>query len=179
MKYIITETQLETIKDKILKIPFSAFDNDWDLLQEYLKRKRNPPYILNGDVDLRNNGEITTLGSLISVEGDLDLSESEIQSLGNLTSVGGNLNLYETPIESLGNLKSVGGHLDLKHSEIQSLGNLTSIGGDLSLYKTPIKSLGNLTYVGGSLGLYGTPFLKKYSESEIRDMIEVSGNVYL
>jgi hypothetical protein len=159
MKYIITESQLEIIKDNILKIPFSAFNDDWNLLQKYLNKKGNPLYILKGDVDLNGNEEITTIGNLISVEGKLDLEDTQIQTLGNLTSVGGDLNLYGT--------------------EIQSIGNLTSVGGDLNLGYTKIKSLGNLTSVGGSLVLVKTPISGGYSTQQIRDMVKVGGQIYL
>jgi hypothetical protein len=69
--------------------------------------------------------------------------------------------------------------LYLRGSEIESLGNLTSVGGRLDLFNTRIESLGNLTSVGGNLGLRRTPLLKKYSEEEIRSMVEVGGEVYL
>ena len=94
-----------------------------------------------------------------SIGGDLDLRDTSIESLENLTSVGGDLDLYNTPIESLGNLQSVGGFLDLQGTYIESLGNLQSVGGDLYLYETPIS--------------------EKYSEEEIRQMVNVEGEIYL
>ena len=160
MKYIITEEQYERLaqEEKILELPdLSYFNNDWNSLQEYLKRKGNPKY---------------------SIMGDLDLGGTPIKSLGNLTSVGGNLYLYKTPIESFGNLTSVGGYLDLGHTPIKSLGSLTSVGGNLNLDNTPIKSLGNLTSVGGNLNLDNTPISKKYSREEIRNMVKVGGGIY-
>jgi hypothetical protein len=160
MKYIITENQykLLTEQEDILRIPLAAFDNNWNDLQLFLERRGNPPY------------EITD---------DLDLYESEIESLGNLTSVGGYLILYKSEIKSLGNLTSVGGDLNLYESEIESLGNLTSVGGNLTLWNSKIESLGNLTSVGGNLGLNDTPLSEKYSEKEIRSMVEVGGKIYL
>ena len=80
MKYIITEDQYERLaqEEKILELPdLSYFNNDWNSLQEYLKRKGNPKY---------------------SIMGNLNLYVTPIESLGNLTSVGGDLNLYGTPI---------------------------------------------------------------------------------
>ena len=139
MKYIITEQQLEKIKENVLKIPFDALDNDWDLLQKFLSRKGNPPYIIIGDLNLYDRQDIKSLGSLIEVRGDLDL----------------------------------------RFSSIESLGNLTSVGGYLSLRETPIKDLGNLTSVETSLDLIGTSISKKYTEEQIRDMVEVGGDVYL
>ena len=94
-----------------------------------------------------------------SIGGDLDLRKTPIESLGNLTSVGGDLDLYDTPIKSLGSLQSVGGTLDLENTSIKSLGNLQSVGGKLDLRETPIS--------------------KKYSEQEIRQMVNVDGEIIL
>jgi hypothetical protein len=179
MKYIITEDQLKKVKDKIFKISFIALGNDWDTLQTIMNIKGNPPFIITDDLDLSENKEIKTLGSLISVEGDLRLYKSSIESLGNLTSVGGNLVLYKTSIQSLGNLTSVGGGLSLWETPIKSLGNLTSVIGWLNLRDTPIQSLGNLKSVGSDLTLKYTPISKKYSKQEIRDMVKVYGEIYL
>ena len=73
---------------------------------------------------------------------------------------------------------SIGGNLDLENTPIESLGNLTSVGGSLDLIETPIKSLGNLQSVGGYLDLGGTPISEKYSREEIRQMVNVGGNIY-
>jgi hypothetical protein len=179
MKIIIKESQLETIKENILKIPFSAFNNDWNLLQRFLNKKGNPPYILRGNIDLNDNEEITTLGNLISVEGNVNLWDSSIKSIGNLTSVTGSFNIGGTLITSLGNLKFVGRSLLAHGTPIESIGNLTSVGGDLNLRETPIESLGNLNSVRYDLYLQNTPISKKYSEREIRNMVVVGGDIYL
>ena len=94
-----------------------------------------------------------------TIDGDLDLRYSEIKSLGNLLSVGGNLNLFETEIKSLGNLRSVGGFIVLDFAKIESLGNIQFVGGDLYLRVTPIA--------------------RKYSEKEIRQMVNVGGDIYI
>ena len=160
MKYIITEHQYKLLleQDDILRIPFAAFGNEWDVLQKFMERRGNPSYMITDD---------------------LDLSYNEIEDLGNLTSVGGNMYLGGSKIKTLGNLTSVGGDLFLGNSNIESLGNLTSVGGYLTLYVSNIKSLGNLTSVGGDLNLFSTPLSNKYSEDEIRSMVEVGGDVYL
>jgi hypothetical protein len=164
MKIIITESQYNRIlreeeEQKVLHIPsLKFFNDDWNLLQKFLELRGNPPYTIGGD---------------------LNLSDTPIESLGNLTSVGGNLVLRGTPIESLGNLTSVGGNLVLRGTPIKSLGNLTSVGGNLILFNTPIKSLGNLKSVGGFLELRKTPLSKKYTEEEIRQMVDVGGGIYL
>jgi hypothetical protein len=120
MKYIISERQYNLLteqEEQILRVPFVAFGNDWDVLQRFLNRRGNPPYMIMDD---------------------LDLFRAKIESLGNLISVGGYLDLGGSEIESLGNLTSVGGYLNLRFSEIKSLGNLTSVGGNLILRKTPL-----------------------------------------
>ena len=143
--------------DEILKIPFAAFDNNWDDLQLFLKHRGNPPYMITDN---------------------LNLYESKVETLGNLTSVGGYLDLSYSEIEDLGNLISVGGWLDLNQSTIKSLGNLTSVGGNLDLYESEIEDLGNLTSVGGWLDLTDTPLSKKYSREEIREMVKVGRSIY-
>ena len=118
MKYIITEQQYNLLtEDKILRLDFDTFNNDWDLLQRFLEKKGNPPY---------------------KITGNLDLEHSDIKSLGNLQSVGGNLYLYSSNIKSLGNLEFVVRNLDLRHSSIESLENLQSVGGFLDLRFTPL-----------------------------------------
>jgi hypothetical protein len=182
MKYIITEHQYNLLleqEEQILRVPFVAFGNEWDVLQRFLERRGFPPYEIMDNLDLRRT-DIESLGNLTSVGGDLNLKHSEIESLGNLTSVGGYFNLKGTKIKSLGNLTSVGGYFNLEGTKIKSLGNLTSVGLSLNLFNSEIESLGNLISVGVSLNLYSTPLSRKYpTEEEIRSMVEVGGDVYL
>ena len=126
-------------EQKVLHIPsLKFFNDDWNLLQNFLESKGYPPYTIGGD---------------------LYLIRKAIKSLGNLTSVGGYLDLSDTPIKSLGNLQSVGDYLDLSGTAIKSLGDLTSVGGDLYLW--------------------GTPLSIKYTEKEIRQMVDIGGEIYL
>ena len=173
MKYLITERQLKLIKeDKIRKIDFEIFNNDWDLLQKFLERRGNPPYIIIGNLNL-NRTNIETLGSLVGVEGGyLDLSNNKtikdlgslefvkgslyiqntnIESLGNLKSVGENLRMINSIVESLGNLETVGEGLYMKNSYVLTLSNLKSVGGNLDCRNNVLESLGNLESVGGYL----------------------------
>jgi hypothetical protein len=168
MKILVTESQYKKIlreekEQKIFRVPGLEFFHEdpreaWDILQEVLEQRGNPPYSINGD---------------------LDFIDSSIESLGNLISVGGNLDLRYKPIKSLGNLQSVGGNLVLYKTPIKSLGNLISVGGDLYLNNTPIESLGNLTSVGGNFDLRRTPLSEKYTEGQIRQMVDVKGDIYL
>jgi hypothetical protein len=181
MKYIINERQYRLLteqEEQILRVPFVAFGNDWDVLQRFLERRGNPPYEIMDDLDL-SGSKIESLGNLTSVGGYLNLGGSKIQSLGNLTSVGGYLYLRGSGIQSLGNLTSVGSYLNLNYSKIKDLGNLTSVEGYLDLGGSKIQSLGNLTSVEGDLMLRNTPLSKKYTRKEIHSMVEVGGDVYL
>ena len=89
-------------------------------------------------------------------------------------------NIIQKIVERKGNpLYSIEGNLDLSDTPIKSLGSLQSVGGYLDLGRTPIESLGDLQSVGGNLYLNDTPISKKYSEEEIRQMVNVGGKIYL
>jgi hypothetical protein len=168
MKILVTETQYRKIfredkEQKIFRVPGLEFFHEypwkaWQILQKVLEHRGYPPYIIDGDLDLTGR-PIKSLGNLQSVGESLDLRGTPIKSLKNLQSVGGYLNLYGTPIESLGKLKSVGWSLDLHETQIESFGNLQSVGGDLILW--------------------GTPLSKMYTEEQIREMVNVDGEIYL
>ena len=69
--------------------------------------------------------------------------------------------------------------LNLYNSYITSLGNLQSVNGYLNLFGCDqLTSLGNLQSVGGHLHITRTPISKKYSEEEIRQMVDVKGEIY-
>jgi hypothetical protein len=88
--------------------------------------------------------------------------------------------ILQKVLEARGNPPySIGGDLNLNDLPIKSLGNLISVGGHLNLFRTSIQSLGNLTSVGGYLYLSDTPLSKKYTEKEIRQMVDVGGKIYM
>ncbi len=179
---IIRRVLREQQEEQILKIPsLKFFNNDWSILQKFLESQGNPKYSIGGDLDLRRRSDIKTLGNLVRVEGDLDLQLCKnLQSLGDLEYVGGFLDLRDTKIETLGNLNYVGGYLDLGFSDIKTLGNLVRVDGLLYLFGSKkLQSLGDLEYVGNTLVLARTPLSKKYTMEEIRNMVEVVGEVYL
>ena len=155
IRRVLREEQEE---EKLLKIPgLKFFNNDWNILQMFLESQGNPRY---------------------SIGGNLLLSRSKIQTLGNLVRVEGNLNLYYSDVKSLGDLEYVGGWVDLTLSNTESLGNLEYVGNHLNISRTNIESFGNLEYVGGHLDIYKTPLSKKYTEEQIRRMVNVIGRIY-
>jgi hypothetical protein len=183
------------MNEKILKIPYSAVREDWDLLQKFLKMKGNPRYIIVGDVKLRDRQDISDLGNLVGIEGYLDLSYTSIVSLGELEYVNGDFILLWgcKKIKTLGKLKKVEGYLYLSDSSIESLGeleyvedyfslfgcqNIKTLGklkkveGDLNLGRSSIESLGELEYVEGDLLLKNT----NIPPSEIKK-VEVAGKI--
>ncbi len=130
------------MNQKILKIPYAAFREDWDLFQKFLKMKGNPKYIIVGNVDLRDRQDISDLKNLVGVEGYLWLSRSSVESLGELEFVDGEFDLYDSDyIKTLGKLKKVVRGLDLGFSSIESLGELEYVGGDLYVYNTNIPQI--------------------------------------
>ncbi len=179
IRRVLREEQEE---EKLLKIPsLKFFNNDWNVLQMFLESQGNPRYSIGGDLDL-SYSDIESLGNLVRVEGDLDLYECKnTLSLGDLEYVGGDLNLLGNKgIESLGNLEYVGGNLAITDTNVESLGNLVRVEGFLSAYKCIfLKSLGDLEYVGGYLNLRYTPLEEKYTEEEIKDIVEVVGTLYI
>lgn len=180
MKYIITEKQYKLLEEEqeLLKLPFSAFGDNWDMLQKFLERRGNPPYELSGDLDLEYR-TIKSLGSLTRVNGNLILIKAKIKSLGNLEYVKNNLIAYDATIKSLGNLKYVGENLDLTNTQIKSLGNLEYVGNDLELLYAKIDSLGELKHVGGSLNLQQTPLSDETTQWAVRMMVNVNRRVHI
>jgi hypothetical protein len=110
----------ETQEKKILSFPsLDFFDEDrelaWNIIQKILERKGNPPYSIEGDLDL-SNIPIKSIGNLKSVGGYLNLAYTSIESLGNLQYVGGDLHLHGTPLsiytrEQIGEMVNVEGRI--------------------------------------------------------------------
>ena len=139
------------MNEKILRVPYSAVREDWDFLQKFLKMKGNPRYIIVGDVNLGGGEDISDLGNLVGVVGELKLAYSSIESLGELEFVGGRFSLYDCQnIKTLGKLKRIEGTLNLADSSIKSLGELEFVGGDLLIQATniPPSELNNVEVVG-------------------------------
>ena len=155
---------LEVLNEENILIP-RRLEGRRELYVKKLKAMLQQKHI-EGDLDLSEVPEITDLGNVETIGGDLNLYNSNVASLGNLTSVGGYLNLYHSKVASLGNLISVGGDLDVSNSKVASLGNLTSVGGDLDLSGSKVTSLGKLQKVGRSIyikdGQFSEELLDKY-----------------
>ena len=146
-------------EEEIIQAPsFAFFDYDWNDVLDWADGRL---FRMNGDIAL-SQSDITTLGGLVEVEGDLYLNYCQnLQSLGNLRSVGGYLKLYgSVNLVSLGALEYVGGNLNIGHCE-----NLSSFE--------------NLKYVGGALLIMNTKLKDKYSTTQIREIIDVGGRIWV
>ena len=164
MKYIITESQLERIEEKILKLDFDVFGNDWDALQGLIQGRGNPPYILIGNINLRERKDVKSLGSLYKLGGSIDAAKSSLSSLGMLKSVTGDVNLFGSNVSSLGSLEWVGGN-----------------GFGLNIGKTNVSSLGKLQFVAGDLYAKGSTLSKNSdlnTRKEIRNKVLVNGTIF-
>jgi hypothetical protein len=132
---------------------------------------------VGGVLDL-TYAKIKNLDSLVSVN-SIFLIGTPIKSLGNIKVLRGTLNLSKSEIEDLRGLESVGRNLFLRQSSVESLGNLEYVGTDLDLGETNINSLGKLKQVGRDLNLYGTPLSDRMTREEIRETVDVKGDIYM
>jgi len=125
------------------------------------------------NLNLSNCVNLTDLGKLTSLRAGLNLNGcKKLTSLGNLTSVGDNT--------SMGGMFLIGGYLSLNGCEsLIDLGNLTSVSGNMTLSSTNIESFNKLKYVGGYLDLKNSVIKKIYSEEEIRNMVNVGGEIIM
>jgi len=70
MKYIITDKQYQILKEQteqVLKLPSVDYFGGWDNLQQYLTKKNNPPYSIDGELNLADSN-VTSLGNLKGVK---------------------------------------------------------------------------------------------------------------
>lgn len=122
----------------VFEIPsLEVFDNDWELLQKFLKRRNYPYYSIGGNLFLKNLS-IPSLHNLVAVYGHLSLDRTKIDSLGCLRLVEGYVSLIGCSVKDLGELKYVGGNLFL--SENTPLKDYTSS-----------KEIYSKIYVGGTI----------------------------
>jgi hypothetical protein len=132
-----------------------------------------------GDSMRSQYAKIKSLPMLKYVGNSFDLKNSSIESLPMLKYVGNYLDLVGSNIKSLPVLEEVAGSLYLSHTPIKDLGKLKSVGFDFYLSGSQIESLPMLEYVGGILNLKKTPLSRMTNEEELRNKIEIKGEIYL
>ena len=107
--------------------------------------------------------------------GFLDLRNTRITSLPEGLTIDGDLSLVRTKITSLPNNLTVGRSLFVSGTKITSLPDNLKIGDTLYIDDTKISSIPNNLEIGRSFWLYRTPLSQKYSEEQIRKMIQDKG----
>jgi len=153
MKDLIKKILKEETEEVLVIPSLSFFPDGIEGLKNFIEKKNIKRWSLDDNLYLSQyEGDLTWLEGLVSISGYLDLEGKK------------------------DNLQSVGGYLDIRNTQIKSLDNLQSVGMFLLLGGTQIKSFGNLQSVGGNLWL--NKFLsEKYTNEEIRSMINVDGNI--
>ena len=136
------------------------------------------PYkVICGDIQLSDQATVEDFGNIVAVLGSINIGrypelESDITSLGKLKYVYGDLRAGDSQLSDLGDLLAVGGLADLESSDLKSTGSLEYVGEDLIIrdnenlsdarslryigkaldsQNTSIKSFDNLEYVGGTI----------------------------
>ena len=134
--------------NKIIHNNISISSNSKDILSNIVK--------INGNLNLSSCG-ITSLGELRSIKGSFSVSswkgKSDLTCLGKLEKISGDLLLKFSNVVNLGNLNFVGGSVDLRYTNIMSLGKLKCVHGRLNLRDTNCNDLGALEFVGEDLFL--------------------------
>jgi len=154
------------------------FDMEYDLLSD-IELFFNEIVYVTGDLVLPVGDYKNSFNKLKVIEGDLRGTDVWNISLPELEYVNGDLGLNGSGIEELPKLKEVGGNLYLTLSDINSLPELEYVGSMLALRGTKIESLPKLNYVDSVLVLSNTPLSKTTTEEELRNKIDVGGEIRL
>jgi hypothetical protein len=155
------------------------YEMDADSVEDIINFVKEVVYI-GGMLVIPNGEDIEFNFSKLKVIGDdLKAADIEVIKLPELEIVKGIVNLKDSGIEELPKLKRVDGYLNLTLSGIRSLPELEYVGSTLGLRQTEIEDLPKLKYVGNVLSLMGTPFTETTTEEELRNKIEVKGQIQL
>ena len=139
----------------------------------------NEVVYINGTLILAEENPDNNFGKLKVIDGNLRGSEVDNISFPNLEYVSGEVSLEDSGIVELPKLKKVDGVLYLQRTGIHSLPELEYVGLHLNLYGARINDLPKLEIVQGLLTLRHTPLADKTTEEELRNKIQVGGNISL
>lgn len=121
-KFIIREDQFkklvsilneENTEDEYYKITGQEFaelmdEASYNPAVTRIKRFKGKPLYITTKLDLSGIDELTDLGNVVYIDGDLNVSSTNIHSLDKITYINGNLNISYTNIRSLGKTKVKG-----------------------------------------------------------------------
>ena len=176
MKELIKKILKEEIEKNDLIVPRRLEDRSerykriaYKWIQDYIKNGSK------GDLNL-NNSPIESLPSnLKTVGGDLDLSNSQIKILPEGLTVGGSLDLRKTLIKNLPSGLIITNSLDLDSTKILELPDDLTVGSILDIRNTEISEIPDRLRIGAKLIIYNTPLCRKYTERQIKQIIEDKG----
>ena len=191
MKLIITEEQYRLIiegEGRLLNVPSEMISQKDDGIDKVFN-------LFNKNKDIKNWVGIKVLGDidltyhydehlrdfcnvLVEVTSDLEITNRKGIAFPLLEKVGGNLDVEMTYVK-LPKLKYVGGDFKGYNSNLTELPELEYVGDRLSLRRTNIKDLPKLEYVGDFLNIMFTPLSEMTTEEELRNKIDVKGEIYL
>lgn len=157
MKLIITEEQLRMlieygIRDKVFNVPGESLE-DKDFFYRMYKLYRDNKESKNY-VGIRVIGDFNLFGVL-----------------------GGKLS--SELIDFCDDLLQVDGDLKVVNNYMVSFPKLRRVQGNMTLSMTGVKSLPELIYVGGDLKIRVTPLGERTTEEELRDKINVEGDIII
>jgi len=157
MKLIITEEQLKIlveygIRDKVFNVPGESLE-DKDFFYKMYKLYRDNKESKNY-VGIRVIGDFNLMGVL-----------------------GGNLS--SELIYFCNNLVQVDGDLKVVNNYMVNFPKLRRVQGNMTLSMTEVESLPELIYVGGDLKIKVTPLGERTTEEELRNQINVDGDIIL
>ena len=171
--------QVKQIKHMIKSEGFTTAEEASEFMYNFMVEKPTTKQEVKSISDIIHSSQIQTKNEPKVKDESQPIEDRGFQELEKYIKNGskGNLLISSSKITDLGNLKKVRGNLDIIFGDIVSLGKLESVDGYLHVYGTKFNSFGNLKHVGGNLYIKGTPLSKKYSEEEIRQMVDIGGEI--
>jgi len=178
MKIIITEEQLRTIiesedKRKLLSISVDLFNNKTDAIIENYKKKGYDGIKIIGDLELVYSG--VSLRQIKKILNEVVVIDGHFNIIPDMWDT--NYDFKPVELGTLGNLRKVTRSLEVSGVILKTLDKLEEVGDDLWLFGTQIENFDIKPNVGGTLYIRDSSLIK-LSDKEIRDKINVLGNIY-
>ena len=196
MKELIKKILKEEIEKNDLIVPRRLEDRSerykriaYKWIQDYIKNGSKGDLNLNnspieslpsnlktvGGSLILGDSKILELPSGLKVGGDLQISYTQISSLPSDLKVGGSLDLRKTLIKNLPSGLIITNSLDLDSTKILELPDDLTVGSILDIRNTEISEIPDRLRIGAKLIIYNTPLCRKYTERQIKQIIEDKG----
>ena len=178
MRVIISERQLRTIiesedKRKLLSISVDLFNNKTDAIIENYKKKGYDGIKIIGDLEIVYPK--VSLKRIKKILNEIVVVDGEFSIIADMWNSEFDFDLID--LGTLGNLRKVTGSLEVSGVILKTLDKLEEVGDDLWLFGTQIENFDIKPNVGGTLYIRDSSLIK-LSDKEIRDKINVLGDIY-